>query len=146
MKRYILISAALVCAISCKNANTSSEVQQTAVEETGQIEHIMTNYVNENEPAFEPTLISDNTNADGVRTIIAEPTGVCSSRIDIATKNDVILAVTFTGGCPGNTQGVAKLVRGMKIDDAIKELEGINCGGKGTSCPDQLAKTLKFFK
>jgi len=71
------------------------------------------------------------------------PRGVCSRQISIEISNGVIEKVKFTGGCSGNTQGVAALVRGMKVDEAIERLEGIDCAGKGTSCPDQLAKALR---
>lgn len=74
------------------------------------------------------------------------PKGVCSRQIDIEVDGDTITSVKFTGGCNGNTQGVSALVRGMTIDDAISRLEGINCNGRGTSCPDQLAKALKSIK
>ena len=69
--------------------------------------------------------------------------GVCSSRIDIEMEGDIIRKVTFTGGCPGNLQGISKLVEGMKKEDVIERLEGITCGFKATSCPDQLAKALR---
>ena len=71
--------------------------------------------------------------------------GVCSRQIDIDidTETNVILNVTFTGGCSGNTQGVAALARGMKVEDAIKRLAGIHCGPRPTSCPDQLATALR---
>jgi uncharacterized protein TIGR03905 len=75
---------------------------------------------------------------------ISYPTvGTCSRQIDIELEEGVIRSVTFTGGCSGNTQGIAALVRGMKAADAVARLEGIDCRGKGTSCPDQLAKALK---
>ena len=69
--------------------------------------------------------------------------GVCSRSIDIDVENGVITQVKFNGGCAGNTQGVASLLRGMTVEDAIERLEGIRCGFKPTSCPDQLAKALK---
>ncbi len=70
--------------------------------------------------------------------------GTCSSAIEIETdENNVIADVRFIGGCSGNTQGVAALVRGMKAEDVIGRLEGIRCGFKSTSCPDQLAKALR---
>ena len=75
--------------------------------------------------------------------MIYKPTGVCSKEINIELDGDVIKSVRFTGGCSGNTQGVAALVAGMKISDAISRLEGIRCGIRETSCPDQLAKALK---
>lgn len=76
-------------------------------------------------------------------TINFTPRGVCSRQICIEVTNGIIDSVRFMGGCSGNTQGVAALVRGMKVDEAIKRLEGIDCNGKGTSCPDQLAKALR---
>ncbi len=69
--------------------------------------------------------------------------GTCSRQIDIELGNDIIRSVRFTGGCDGNTQGVAALVRGMKVEEAIARLEGIDCRGRGTSCPDQLARALR---
>jgi uncharacterized protein (TIGR03905 family) len=70
------------------------------------------------------------------------PRGVCSRVIDVELDGDVIQSVRFQGGCSGNTQGVAALVRGMRAEDAIDRLRGIDCGGRGTSCPDQLARAL----
>lgn len=75
--------------------------------------------------------------------MIYKPTGVCSKEINIELDGDVIKSVKFTGGCSGNTQGVAALVAGMNVSDAISRLEGIRCGIRETSCPDQLAKALK---
>jgi uncharacterized protein (TIGR03905 family) len=74
------------------------------------------------------------------------PEGVFSKQIDISVVNDTIRNGQFTKGCPGNTQAVCRLVEGMQIDDAIAKLDGIMCGEKGTSCPDQLAKALKSMK
>ena len=68
--------------------------------------------------------------------------GTCSRQIDVTLNGDVIEEVVFRNGCMGNTQGVAALVKGMKAEEAIRRLSGINCGGKGTSCPDQLARAL----
>lgn len=68
--------------------------------------------------------------------------GVCSRSIEIEIENDIVTSVRFEGGCNGNTKGVASLVEGMKVDDVIQRLQGINCGFRGTSCPDQLAKAL----
>lgn len=69
--------------------------------------------------------------------------GVCSREIHIEVEDGVITSCAFVGGCHGNTQGVAALVVGMKTEDAIARLSGIDCRGRGTSCPDQLAKALK---
>lgn len=75
--------------------------------------------------------------------MIYKPKGVCAQAIDIQVENGIVLSVKFMGGCMGNTQGVAALASGMKVEDVISKLEGIQCGFKGTSCPDQLAKALK---
>ena len=69
--------------------------------------------------------------------------GTCSQQINLELDGDVIKSVEFSGGCDGNLQGISKLVTGMKAEDAIKRLEGIQCGFKPTSCPDQLAKALR---
>lgn len=74
------------------------------------------------------------------------PVGVCSMEITIEVEGDIIQSVKFLGGCSGNTQGVGALISGMKIDEAIKRLKGIDCAGRGTSCPDQLAKALEEIK
>ncbi len=72
------------------------------------------------------------------------PRGVCSREILITLSDDEIVdKVEFIGGCDGNAKGVAALCRGMKKDDLIARLEGITCGGKNTSCPNELAKALK---
>lgn len=71
--------------------------------------------------------------------------GTCSRQIRIETEGDTVKSVEFVGGCTGNTQGVARLCAGRKIDDVIALCEGIQCRG-GTSCPDQLARALKQIK
>lgn len=93
---------------------------------------------------FDVTLIESSAK-DGVKKASFEPHGVCSTRIDIEVAGNTVKSVKFTNGCPGNTHGVANLIVGMTVEEAIKRLEGIDCGGKGTSCPDQLAKALKYF-
>lgn len=70
--------------------------------------------------------------------------GVCSRMIHLELDGDVVKSVEFEGGCNGNTQGVASLVRGMKATDAIDRLKGIKCGFRATSCPDQLAQALEI--
>ena len=81
-----------------------------------------------------------------MNTITYTPHGVCSRKIEITLDdNNVITAVTFTGGCSGNTQGVAALIVGMTAKEAYKRLNGIRCGGKASSCPDQLAQALKPY-
>ncbi|MBP5662723.1 MAG: TIGR03905 family TSCPD domain-containing protein [Bacteroidales bacterium] len=73
--------------------------------------------------------------------------GTCSQFISvIADDNDVIQEVAFFGGCNGNLQGICRLVKGQKIDDVISRLNGIHCGDKPTSCPDQLCRALEQLK
>ncbi|WP_294517775.1 TIGR03905 family TSCPD domain-containing protein [uncultured Pseudoflavonifractor sp.] len=69
--------------------------------------------------------------------------GVCSTRMVIDVEGDTVQSVKIFNGCDGNLQGISRLVEGMKVTDAISKLEGIHCGGKPTSCPDQLAQALK---
>lgn len=72
--------------------------------------------------------------------------GVCAQAIAIELdSNNIVVDIEFMGGCSGNTQGVAKLAKGMKASDVIARLEGISCNGKPTSCPDQLARALKMM-
>ena len=71
------------------------------------------------------------------------PKGVCARQIQLELDGDTIKSVKFVGGCNGNTQGVASLCEGMKVDEVIRRLEGIRCGMKPTSCPDQLVQALK---
>ena len=76
-----------------------------------------------------------------------ETQGTCSKMIDVTCdENDVIQQVFFLGGCNGNLQGISQLVRGQKIDDVIKKVNGIRCGTKNTSCPDQLCRALEKLK
>ena len=71
------------------------------------------------------------------------PVGVCSMQINVKIEEDIIKDVKFIGGCAGNTMGISSLLIGMKVEDAIKKLKGIDCRGRGTSCPDQLAIGLE---
>ncbi len=96
---------------------------------------------------YDVTKIKDETSKDGIRVIyVSTCREVCSRQIAVAVKDGIILEAAFAGGCSGNTQGIGKLVAGMRVDDAISRLEGIRCGMKETSCPDQLARALKLFK
>ena len=72
--------------------------------------------------------------------------GTCSRAIEFEVENNKVYSVKFWGGCLGNTQGISKLVEGMDIDEVIARLNGIRCGFKATSCPDQLAKALTDAK
>ena len=74
------------------------------------------------------------------------PKGVCAMEMHIDIEGTIIQSVQIVGGCAGNTKGVSVLVEGMNIDDAIRKLKGIDCRGRGTSCPDQLAKALEEIK
>lgn len=75
--------------------------------------------------------------------MVYKTSGVCSQEIHFELDGDTIKSVEFIGGCSGNTQGIASLVKGMKVADAIARLDGIKCGFRPTSCPDQLARALK---
>ena len=74
---------------------------------------------------------------------IYKPQGVCSRMMEIETENGVIKSVKIRGGCNGNLQGISRLVEGMTVEEAAKRMRGIQCGMKGTSCPDQLAIALE---
>lgn len=80
-----------------------------------------------------------------MESITIKPRGICARQINVDIEDGIIKKVKFTGGCSGNTQGVSILVAGMKVDDVIEKLKGIDCNGKGTSCPDQLAKGLEQY-
>lgn len=80
-----------------------------------------------------------------MKTFTYTPTGVCSRRIDLEMEGNIIRKVTFTGGCHGNTQGISALVVGMAAEEYISRCEGIRCGPRPTSCPDQLALALKAY-
>ena len=69
--------------------------------------------------------------------------GVCSRKINFSVEDGKVHNVSFEGGCNGNGKGVAALVEGMDVDEAIRRMEGIKCGMKNTSCPDQLAQALR---
>ena len=78
-----------------------------------------------------------------MNTIQYTPRGVCSRQMEIDVEDGVIQSVRVMGGCNGNLQGIASLLKGMKVEDAITRMEGIRCGSKPTSCPDQIAQALK---
>ena len=91
-------------------------------------------------------IISDEV-IDGVRYVSAAPSAlVCSKQIDIQIKDGIIQSVKYTRGCDGNAKGIGALIKGMTVEEAITRLEGITCGKRPTSCPDQLAKVLKSLK
>ena len=74
------------------------------------------------------------------------PKGVCSQMMEMDIEDNKLKSLKVTGGCSGNLQGIAKLVEGMDIDDVINRLDGVRCGFKSTSCPDQIAKALEQYK
>ena len=73
------------------------------------------------------------------------PQGVCSREMELKVEDGVIRHMEVRGGCHGNLQGISRLVEGMTVDEVIRRLEGIHCGFKSTSCPDQLARGLKNY-
>ncbi len=76
-------------------------------------------------------------------TIQYTPKGVCSQAFTIEVEDGTIQSVQVVGGCSGNLKGISALLKGMKVEEAVQRMEGIRCGFKSTSCPDQLAKALK---
>lgn len=74
------------------------------------------------------------------------PRGVCSRKMTIEVQDGVILKAQVEGGCSGNLQGISRLVEGMTVEEAIRRMEGIRCGWKDTSCPDQMAKALRQYR
>lgn len=74
------------------------------------------------------------------------PSGVCAKKIEFDIENDRLKNLAFTNGCPGNLEGIGRLVEGMGVDEVIARLKGITCGKKPTSCPDQLVRALEAWK
>ncbi len=72
------------------------------------------------------------------------PSGVCSRQIFFEIEDNIVKDVSYVGGCNGNLKGISELVKGMSVNDVITKLKGVDCGGKGTSCPDQLARALEM--
>lgn len=77
--------------------------------------------------------------------MVFKPNGVCASEIHFEVDEGIVTSVKFIGGCAGNAIGIANLVEGMPVNEVISRLEGVKCGYKGTSCPDQLATALKQY-
>ena len=78
--------------------------------------------------------------------ITYRPRGVCSRLMEIEVEDNKIVSVNVTGGCDGNLKGISRLVKGMDVDEAIRRMQGIRCGGKPTSCPDQLSIALSQYR
>ena len=127
MKKFLLIAIAVLCYASA-GAQEKNAVNQGQV-----MENVVDDY----------KIVSDEV-VDGIRYIVATPSAkVCSKQIDIQIEGNVIQSVVYTRGCEGNAKGIGALIKDMTVEEAIRRLEGINCGKRGTSCPDQLAKVLK---
>lgn len=77
---------------------------------------------------------------------IYEPQGVCSRQMTFEIEGDIVKSIKIVGGCAGNTVGISKLIEGLTIDEIIEKLKNIQCGYKGTSCPDQIAIALEKYK
>lgn len=92
------------------------------------------------------SVLKEKVLSDGTRELSVKPNGVCSTQIDLTVKDGIILDAKITDGCPGNTAGVCELIKGMTAEEAIARLKGIDCAGKGTSCPDQLALALEYLQ
>lgn len=130
MKKFFIAAVlAVFCASAYAQDQTAVQTQQTA-------ESVVDDY----------QIVSDE-EKDGVRYIVAVPSAkVCSKKIEIEIIGDTIMKVVYTRGCEGNAKGIGALIKGMSIDEAIRRLEGITCGKRGTSCPDQLSKVLKSIR
>ncbi len=126
MKKIILAIFAALVAVAA-GAQEQQQVQNQVMEEK----------VNDYK------IVSDEV-VDGVRYVTATPSAkVCSKQIDIEIKDGIIQKVVYTRGCEGNAKGIGALIKDMSVEEAIKRLDGITCGKRGTSCPDQLARILK---
>lgn len=85
-------------------------------------------------------------NVNGVDIVQYQPIGVCSKMMQFRIKDDIIEDVEFVGGCAGNLSGIGMLVRGMNINDVINKLQGLPCGKRPTSCPDQMTIALRAYQ
>ena len=92
---------------------------------------------------LEPKILDNNLTTNGRYIGIEMCPSVCCREVNVVIQDGKIASVEFCGGCFGNTQGLSVLLKGMNVSEAIEKLKGIDCGGKGTSCPDQLARGLE---
>lgn len=126
MKKIIIAIFAALVAVAA-GAQEQQQVHNQVMEET----------VNDYK------IVSDEV-VDGIRYVTATPSAkVCSKQIDIEIKDGIIRKVLYTRGCEGNAKGIGALIKDMSVEEAIRRLDGITCGKRGTSCPDQLARILK---
>lgn len=129
MKKLLIIALMAIFSVSV-------QAQENAAAQQAKQEIVVDDY----------RIISDET-VDGVRYVSAAPSAtVCSKQIDIQIKDGIILSVKYTRGCDGNAKGIGALIKDMSVEEAIRRLEGITCGRRPTSCPDQLAKILKSLE
>lgn len=129
MKKLLIIALMAIFSVSV-------QAQENAAVQQAKQEVVVDDY----------RIISDET-VDGVRYVSAAPSAtVCSKQIDIQIKDGIILSVKYTRGCDGNAKGIGALIKDMSVEEAIRRLEGITCGRRPTSCPDQLAKILKSLE
>ena len=127
MKKFIIIALMAMFCMTMQAQEVKTEVKR---EMTGEDYRIVSDEV-----------------VDGIRYVVAAPSAlVCSKQIDIQIKDGIILSVKYTRGCDGNAKGIGALIKDMTVEEAIRRLEGITCGKRPTSCPDQLAKVLKSLK
>ena len=94
------------------------------------------------------TIMSDNIeikNIDGIDVVQFQPRGVCCKMMNFKIKDDILIETDFMGGCNGNLKGIGVLVKGMNINEIIQKLQGLPCGVRPTSCPDQLTKGLVAY-
>ncbi len=75
-----------------------------------------------------------------------QPKGVCSQKFEFEIEDGIIRQLKVTGGCNGNLQGISRLLKGKKVDEIIETLQGVHCGPRPTSCPDQIAQALKAYQ
>lgn len=129
MKKLLIIALMAIFSVSV-------QAQENAAAQQAKQEVVVDDYI----------IISDET-VDGVRYVSAAPSAtVCSKQIDIQIRDGIILSVKYTRGCDGNAKGIGALIKDMSVEEAIRRLEGITCGRRPTSCPDQLAKILKSLE
>ena len=129
MKKLLIIALMAIFSVSV-------QAQENAAAQQAKQEVVVDDY----------RIISDET-VDGVRYVSAAPSAtVCSKQIDIQIKDGIILSVKYTRGCDGNAKGIGALIKDMSVEEALRRLEGITCGKRPTSCPDQLAKILKSLE
>ena len=127
MKKFIIVALMAMFCMTMQAQEVKTEVKR---EMTGEDYRIVSDEV-----------------VDGVRYVVAAPSAlVCSKQIDIQIKDGIILSVKYTRVCDGNAKGIGALIKDMTVEEAIRRLEGITCGKRPTSCPDQLAKVLKALK